>query len=354
MSSRVWKNLIISTVIVWAETSLPASSSATEAASAQSPKAVRTLGQFLFYDTHLSADGKVSCATCHRPDHAYADDRALSTGAWGALGTRNAPSLLNVNTHNLFWDGRRTSLTVLVLDPLLHPSEHALPSEQALVDIVRARHKNAHRKAFGSAPVTPQTVALALSVFVLSLQNNDSLFDSHERGDTSAWTPAQERGLKLFEGPARCATCHSSHIQAPAPFTDDAFHIGHNANAIPADRLALEIAKVSESQRFVLVTLQPSVAALGRFVVSRHPEDIGSFRTPSLRNVAVTAPYMHDGSVATLTEAVDREIYWRAGGDAQLGRLTPADRADILAFLESLTSISSPSPLRSYEAMRSP
>jgi cytochrome c peroxidase len=294
------------------------------------------LGAKLFEDTALSADGSVSCANCHNPGQGFADHRPVSRGVGGAAGTRNAPTLLGVGrAQAFFWDGRRPSLESVMLDPLLHPREHGMPSSQAVAAVVSKRYGAAFQRAWGPIAVTPEAVALTLARFVKALGTDaPHLADGH----APHLTEAQVRGRHLFEGRAQCSRCHLTQPEASA-FTDGLYHPGEVPAALMPQlaTVAREVATWPEARRFAAIAERPDVAALGRFVVTLQPADIACFRTPTLRNVARTAPYMHDGSVATLREAVEREIYWRSEVDSPLGRLTPQERQDLVAFLESLS-----------------
>ena len=299
------------------------------------------LGRALFFDAALSADGEVSCASCHRPERAFADDVAVSRGVHRRSGTRNSPSLLGVaRGQALFWDGRRTSLEVLILDPLTHPNEQGMASPAALVLRVRQRHARAHSLAFAGAEVSAETISQAVAAYLRTLEPGESAFDRFQfGGDPAALTEAQRQGLRLFLGRAECGRCHSIGPRT-APLTDELYHPGELREDLQPrlHEVAREVARLPEAERFAAVASREEVAALGRFVVTLRPEDVGRFRTPDLRNVALTAPYMHDGSVPTLREAVERELYYRAGSDARLGTLTPLERANLVAFLEALTS----------------
>jgi len=344
-----WLLILVGVLVVGFSTTTPAfganRAQESEVPDRQASTQQVALGRALFFDTALSADGEVACANCHRPERAFADDVAVSRGVHQRKGTRNSPSLLDTaHGEALFWDGRRTSLEVLILDPLLHPNEHGMASAADLVLRVRQRHAGAHSRAFAGEDVSADTIARALAAYVRTLESSDSSFDRFQfGGDATALTEAQQQGLKLFMGRAECSRCHNIGEQA-APFTDGMYHSGETrADLQPRlHEVAREIANLPEAKRFAAVASREDVAALGRFVVTLRPEDIGRFRTPSLRNVALTAPYMHDGSVPTLREAVERELYYRAGSDARLATLTPWERANLVAFLEALTSTSLP------------
>ncbi|MGH8669303.1 MAG: cytochrome-c peroxidase [Burkholderiales bacterium] len=308
--------------------------------------ALTKLGRRVFFDTRLSRNGLVSCATCHQPERAFSDGQTLATGVNGHKGTRNTPSLINAVLHDKqFWDGRRSSLEEQVLDPFVNPAEHGLPDHARLLELLH--RDESYRKDFaGAFPAALNAIALplvakALSGFIRSLAAGGSAFDRHEYGkEPAALDEPARRGLALFRGRAQCAECHVIGAR-DAPLTDNQFHnisVGLERIASKLPILARKVAQTKKEQIDTLVISDPGIAALGRFVVTKNPSDIGKFRTPTLRNVALTAPYMHDGSVATLEHAVDHELYYR--GQA-LGRpliLTPAERSDLVAFLRALTS----------------
>jgi len=246
---------------------------------------------------------------------------------------------------NKFWDGRRASLEEQVRDPLVNPLEHGLADHAALIAFLGADpdYVRDFEGAFGTVrgQIEMDQVAGALASFVRSLLAGDSPFDRYfYAGDKSALSEPALRGLVLYQGRAQCTGCHSIDARQ-ATFSDGQFHtvgveLGRVAPRLAS--LATRVARTPKEEINSLIARDADVAALGRFVVTLDPADIGKFRTPTLRNIALTAPYMHDGSVATLGEAVDHELYYR--GQA-LGRplvLTPAEKSDLLAFLRSLTS----------------
>lgn len=315
------------------------------------------LGRRLFSELQLSRDDSISCASCHRPDHAFSDGRPLARGIGGRLGTRNTPSLFNVvfNTTE-FWDGRRSSLESQALDPLTNPIEHGLRNEGELLKRLLSdpSYVAEFRAAFAGDPnaVSASHVAQAFASFERTLIAGNSQFDRYfYKHDSKALDVYAERGLALFRGRAQCASCHMIGQRA-ALFTDNDFHSVNLSLPPLGSKLAAlttEIVRVRNAGTPIgaLILGDADAAELGRFVVTLDPADIGKFRTPSIRNVALTAPYMHDGSVATLEEAVDRELYDRVG---QAGRpliFTPEEKRDLVAFLNSLTS---PVAARSYKA----
>ncbi len=305
------------------------------------------LGARLFFDQSLSADGRVSCASCHVPERAFSDGLPLARGLRGAVGLRNTPSLIGVAQHApLFWDGRRETLEAQAADPFVHPGEHGLASPAQLLGKLRAdrSYRTLARAAYGRDHLSAQQAYAALAAFQRGLDAGPSAFDrSRDRHHPQPLPAAAARGLALFTGHARCAECH---LVAPgaAPLTDNRFHalgvgLGPLADRMPQllrRAMARGTAAAGEDAGKALVR-DPELAALGRFLVTGDPQDIGAFRTPGLRNAAVTAPYMHDGSIATLGDAVAHEIHYRG---LQAGRpliLTQDEQADLVAFLESLT-----------------
>lgn len=312
-----------------------------------------TLGSQIFFDTRLSGDGTISCATCHQPKKAFTDGRAVARGIQGRTGTRNTPSLWNVSfMTSLFWDGRRTTLEQQARDPLVNPREHGARAPQLLATIRTDEHYRVEfLNAFGvrADAIELEHVGMALAAFQRSLQASDSPFDRHlYRHDKQALDAAAARGLALFRGRAQCASCHLIGERS-ALFTDQQFHsLGVGLQTISRDlpKLATSVAVMSAPELDRAISDNADIAALGRYLVTKNPRDIGKFKTPSLRNVALTAPYMHDGSVATLIEAVEFELYYRGIESGQPLILTPTEKNDLLAFLRALTSpvVASPSP----------
>lgn len=303
------------------------------------------LGRTLFFDARLSQDGTISCASCHQPDKAFADGKTVAEGIHGRKGTRNTPSLRTATYAKAqFWDGRRESLETQVLDPFIHPNEHGLRDHHALLG--RLQDSTDYDPLFQSAlgisakRATPADVAKALSAYVQSLKQTGTRLERYLFAqEATALNPAERRGLDLFRGQAQCAHCHIIG-EREAPLTDGKYH----SLALGLDRLAPRlgpltqtVAKTPREERDRLVSSDVDVAALGRFVVTLNPPDIGKFKTPSLRNVADTAPYMHDGSIATLEEALERELYYRGKALGHPLVLSIAERADLLAFLKALT-----------------
>ena len=327
----------------------PMAADASSTTHALSDSAALQLGQTLFFDSRLSRDGSTSCSTCHLPPRYFSDGLATSHGVAGAVGSRNAPSLLNVAlVDSQFWDGRAQTLEQQAVAPMVNAREMAMPSLQSVVDVVRGadNYGPLFARAFGTRDaggIRIDMIATALAAYERSLNVTDSPFDRAVFGDRLGILSQQaERGRQLFTGAAGCSSCHLVGHDA-ATFTDNRFHSLSIGLQPLADRLASLTLSVAELRRQgrspdEIVLANPEFAALGRFVVTLVPTDLGAFRTPSLRNVAMTAPYMHDGSVPTLSEAVDDEVYYRSNETGHPLLLTPTERGDLVAFLESLTS----------------
>jgi len=309
------------------------------------PPATAALGKRLFFDTRFSADAKVSCATCHQPDRAFSDGKPVATGTEGRAGTRNAPSLINAAfLTTLFWDGRRRTLEEQARDPFVNPNEHGLADEAQLLDVIARdpayRQQFADAFAADDAVVDIDHVTRAIAAFVRTLVAGNSPFDRYYfGGDASALSASAINGLAIFRERGQCANCHRME-KDHALFTDHDFH----TLAVGLDRISGRLAQIVKRapvpgdglDRAVLADVE--VAELGRFLVTGKPSDIGKFRTPSLRNVALTAPYMHDGSIATLEQTVEREIYYRGLEANRPLVLTTQQKRDLVEFLRSLTS----------------
>ncbi len=265
------------------------------------------LGKTLFFSKALSVNHDIACATCHDPAHAYADGRAVAIGSQGLQGQRNTPSLLNAAKYTRWsWDGHNQSLETQVLEPLFSTREHGLTNERHALAIIRDTPALAspYARAFGNeSPFTIDNIAAALVAYV------------HEIGNTVA-TPATpsaqaKQGRKLFNGKAACAQCHD-----PAHgFTDNQFYSGYQGapKETEATRTAINRLRLkTNTSKYQRNSQDATIASLGAFAATLDPNDIGKFRTPSLLHVAHTAPYMHDGSVATLRDAIQIEMKIRA------------------------------------------
>ena len=277
------------------------------------------LGQRLFGEPRLSADGQTSCATCHQPARAFTDGRRVARGVFGRTGQRNAPTILNRAYGTSFaWDGRAATLEEQVRRAISGSRDLGLSVAVAADRLsVDATYAAAFEAAF-AAPVSSDRLVQAIATFVRGALSGGSPFDQFFAGDATALSPAARRGYALFNSQARCGRCHAGPL-----FSDEDLHntgVGWGRDA-------------------------------GRFVVTGQPWDRGRFKTPSLRNVTLTAPYMHDGSLETLEVVVD---FYDRGGNRNSNldpairplRLTSDQRSDLVAFLRALEGQPAPPPRR--------
>lgn len=310
------------------------------------------LGRKLFFDRRLSVNGTMSCAMCHVPEQGFTSNEvATALGVEGRSVRRNAPTLLNVAYHPvLFHDGREHSLELQVWGPLLAANEMANPSVGHVIARIRALpdYHGLFERAFDGRGVTIETIGQAIAAYERTLVSGDSRFDRWRYGgDGSALDAREQEGFRLFTGKARCATCHTIG-ERWALFTDFRFHntgIGWRRTQAASEFVRVELAPglvTQVARRAIDRTFEPPLADVGRFEITRDPQDRWAYKTPTLRNVAATAPYMHDGSIATLPEVI--EFYDRGGIDnpgksvllAPLG-LSAAEKDALVAFLRSLT-----------------
>ncbi|MGF1546122.1 MAG: cytochrome c peroxidase [Thiotrichales bacterium] len=311
------------------------------------------LGRKLFFDRRLSANGTLSCALCHRPQQGFTHHAmARAVGVEGRSLRRNAASLYNLAWSDpLFVDGREHTLETLVWMELLDLDRLGNRSVAVVLDRLRAApdYQGRFEAAFPGRAADMVTVAAALAAYLRTLVSANSAFDrGYFGGEAGALTPAAERGFELFRGKAGCAGCHIL-AERYALFTDQQMHdtgIGwqHSMRREPARRV-LEPApgvRIEVDLAALTGTAERPYNDLGRYEVTQDPADRWRFRTPSLRNVANTAPYMHDGSLPTLAAVVE---YYDRGGHAHPGLdprlrplgLTEPERADLVVFLEALT-----------------
>jgi cytochrome c peroxidase len=286
------------------------------------------LGRHLFYETKLSGDNTQACASCHNQELAFTDNgERFSTGITGAVGTRNSMPLFNLTwTNRFFWDGRVATMRAQVLLPIEDPTEMHESLENAIFKLQQtALYPELFGKAFGDEVITEDRMAKALEQFILSIQSTDSKFDKFRVNPAlSPLSPQETRGFNTFmrefspPGSGRpvgadCFHCHGTHLFTANNFTNNG---------------------LDESP------------AVGFSIVTNDPNDIGKFKTPSLRNVAVSGPYMHDGRFATLEEVLEHynahikqsptlDVSLKSQG-VGLG-LSTQDKADIIAFLHTLT-----------------
>lgn len=275
------------------------------------------LGERLFFDPILSKDRSISCASCHKPEFAFADTSAVSLGVGGTKGERNTPTVTNLSGRpNLFWDGRSSSLEHQALEPIKNPVEMNLPIAEA---VKRVNDDPIYAAAFVrifKAPVSEKYLSAALAAYQRTLETANSPYDRYINGDDHAISAAAIRGRMLFIGKANCNTCHSGE-----DFTADRFKSIGLYNG-------LELHDV------------------GRFAITKDSTHIGDFKIPGLRNVGVTAPYMHNGMFKTLKEVIayynnpDAVVKDGKNRDLALSKplgLTENEMSDIEAFLKALT-----------------
>lgn len=272
------------------------------------------LGRYLYYDARLSADGTVSCASCHAPEHGFTDGAPVSTGIKGQKGGRSAPTVIN-RAYALaqFWDGRANSLEDQAKGPMANPIEMGDTHEAIAARLNGiAGYRALFAKAFGSEEITIDKTAKAIACFERTVLSGNAPYDRYKRGDKKAMTPAQVRGMSVFIDKAKCDQCHEG-----ANFTLNAYaNIGVGMDKPDPD--------------------------VGRFAVTKDPRDWGVFKTPTLREIEHTAPYMHDGSLKTLEEVVD---FYDKGGiknknlDEKIKplHLTDQEKKDLVAFLTALS-----------------
>ncbi len=325
----------------------------------QTPEKIR-LGDKLFHDKRFSATGEVACANCHDSSKAFTDSPLrVSEGVRGLTGTRNAPTVINAAyMTSQFWDGREPTLEAQSHQPPVNPVEGGLADHGPILKIVRSdpEYVGAFKKVFGKSGerITMKEVSQAIASFERTIIAGDSPFDRYYfGGDNTAMTDQQVRGFQVFLAKGRCVSCHTIE-QNHALFTDSKFHnIGVGINRIQQDVPRLAGAFLEAKQQGidvdVAVLTNPKTSELGRFAVTDDISEIGAFKTPTLRNIAVTAPYMHDGSLETLeevmehydhggvTEETDPVNDFISGGIRPLN-LTDQEIDDLVAFMEALTS----------------
>jgi len=274
------------------------------------------LGKLLYFDKRLSVDGTVACASCHNPEFGFTDGQSVSTGLGGQKGRRSTPTVINrAFSTPQFWDGRALSLEEQAKEPMVNPIEMSNPSHDAIVGRLKKLrgYRELFKNAFGTEDFTIEHVVKAIASFERTVLSGNSPFDKLESGgETLALSESAKSGLELFRGKARCTQCHAGFN-----FTDERFHnIGIGMDKPEPD--------------------------LGRYNVTRDEKDKGAFKTPTLREIVNTAPYMHDGRFKTLEEVVD---FYDKGGtpnpnldnETKVLNLTTHEKKDIVEFLKSLS-----------------
>ncbi|MCK5944378.1 MAG: cytochrome-c peroxidase [Planctomycetes bacterium] len=305
------------------------------------------LGRLLFFDPRLSRDRTLSCASCHDPLRGFADGRPTSVGVGGQRVPRNAPTVMNAALQRrLFWDGRVQTLEEQAGAPILNPHEMGMPDQAAVVARVREVEEYVllFDLAYGREPQFAD-IARALAAFQRTLIFLNAPFDAFRRGDDDAISAEAKLGLELFR--EHCTSCHPISLREPL-LSDGNFHnvgVGfdrHDHQAIGREAFPKVRARDRDPSSADMAEIVGSYGELGRALISKLEYQVGAFRTPGLRNVALTAPYMHDGSIATLREVVE---HYNRGGHANTWQdpqirqldLTPTQLDHLVAFLHTLT-----------------
>ena len=292
------------------------------------------LGRMLFWETRLSENNAMSCGTCHLPKVSFADPEPYSTGVTGAIGNRNAMALINVGwASSYFWDGRALTLEEQILEPIAHPDEMNLPWAEAVKRLSNDENDTKYPQrffdAFGTTEITADLVSKAIAQFVRIMISSDSKFDQWRRGEVNL-TDSEYNGYQMFlreggdpevvQGGQFGADCFHCHGEAGLQFSDHLFHNNGLDSHFEADP--------------------------GRALITGSPLDSGRFRTPTLRNVALSAPFMHDGRFNTLEEVIE---HYNTGGVPSSTidpfmkyssgglDLAPSQKEDLIAFLHTLT-----------------
>lgn len=325
----------------------------------QTPEKIK-LGNRLFHDTRFSSTGEVSCATCHNSEKAFTDSPLkVSEGIKKLTGTRNAPTVINsAFMTSMFWDGREPNLEQQSAQPFLNPIEMGLKNHDPILKIVRTDpvYVKSFQQVFKLKPeqITMKQVKQAIAAFERTLVVGNSPFDRYYFGkDQKAMSKAAIRGFNIFMNKGRCVSCHTIE-QTHAIFTDNRFHnlnVGFQriAKDVRALSTAFKKSKQTGTNVDIAVLSNKNVSELGRFAVTGDWSDMGSFKTPTLRNIEKTAPYMHDGSLETLEDVVsfynnggrvkktDPINAFQSSGMRELD-LSKKEQRDLVEFLKALTS----------------
>ncbi len=306
------------------------------------------LGRLLFHDSRFSGDGSISCASCHHSDKAFTDALNTPLGINGQTGARNAPTVINAAFYKtLFLDGRAKSLEDQALGPFLNPVEHGLSDYKKIINVIKSdsAYPERFKQVFGIATddIAIEHVVKAIASFERTLISGNSLFDQYYFGrDHSKLSESAARGLRIFRRKGNCANCHEISWDN-ALFMDNQFY-----------NIGVGFKRIDKQLSDIISTLQTGgkiedldlsaeqISELGLFNVTGFIKDIGKFKTPTLRNIALTAPYMHDGSVESLEEVVD---YYDKGGDKNRFidsaifplHFTDQEKIDLVEFMKALT-----------------
>jgi cytochrome c peroxidase len=277
------------------------------------------LGETLFFDPILSRDSTVSCASCHRPEFAFADNVALSKGIFGHVATRNTPSAMNQGDRNFyFWDGRSETLEHQAMGPVENSAEMDFPATLLVRRLMKNEtYKKAFQDVYGKE-ISKDLIAQAIAAYERTLETSKSPFDKYMNGeDTTLFPASAKRGLEIFNNKGKCFDCHfGMDFTGNDQFRNIGLYNGKN------------------------------LSDKGRFEISGLPRDLGAFKVPGLRNIAQTAPYMHNGMFATLREVIDyydtpdKFVNNSINRDSLLNKpldLTEQEKKDLESFLRSLS-----------------
>ncbi|MBL7920082.1 MAG: c-type cytochrome [Bacteroidia bacterium] len=277
------------------------------------------LGEALYFDPILSRDSTISCASCHKPEFAFADNTPVSVGVYHQKGTRNTPSSMNQSNRNAyFWDGRAETLEEQALGPIENPVEMDLPVSLAIRRLIRSeKYKAAFLTVYGKQP-SLKLLAQALSGFEKTLETNNTAFDKYmNESDTTLFTESAKRGLQLFNGKAKCFDCH--------------FGVDFSGN---------------DNYKNIGLYNGKELNDKGRYEITKNLKDLGAFKTPGLRNIAQTAPYMHNGMFKTLSDVMehyntpDKFVKGAINRDTSMNKplgLNQQEKEDLINFMLSLS-----------------
>ena len=304
------------------------------------------LGKRLFDDKRLSADNTVACSTCHDPNAGFTARTETGKGIRDQSGKRNSPTILNAMFNRTqFWDGRAPSLDEQAKMPILNPIEMGMKDGAAVVAKLAPlpEYGPAFQQIFGR-PINYDDIGHALAAFERTIVSGDAPIDRLLRGDENALSASQRRGWSTFNGKGRCNTCHAYNGSYPL-FSDQRFHnIGIAAHKTDFTDLATRAARTNtNAAELDRLAIESNSGELGRFLVTKSRGDIGAFKTPTLRDITLTGPYMHDGSLPTLWDVMDHynkggELNpYLDGGIQRLG-LNEAEIDDLVELMGSFTS----------------
>lgn len=283
-------------------------------------KKVVELGKALFFDTRLSGSEKISCATCHKPELNWTDGLEKSLGHEGAVNKRNSPTIQNTWFYKrLFWDGRSGSLQDQAFAPINSSSEMHSDMPDVIRKLRRLNgYKELFRKAFGSEEISPDNMAEAIATFERTIISNKTRFDKFLEGDKQSLSKSELKGLHLFRTKARCMNCHNGPIFTDNQFHNNGFHLFANSGS-------------------------GDILDKGFYMVTHDEKDLGKFKTPSLRDVMNTGPWMHNGMMKSLEETITHYVKGADGNGGsdklvQMLYLTSSEKADLLAFLKAISA----------------